>query len=87
MAGGSRRDERVSRSPKEVRAIARSIAEGIGEDSDEMIAMIKLRGRSLVERYGLTRPADRIADMFDIDCLSAVVRALEDLRQRGASEG
>ena len=30
MAGGSRRDEKVSRSPKEVRAIARSIAEEIG---------------------------------------------------------
>ena len=43
-----------------------------------MIAMIKLRGRSLVERYGLKEAADRIADMFDIDCMSAVVRALED---------
>ena len=78
MSGEGRRDEKVSRSPKEVRAIARSIAEEIGEESDEVIAMIKLRGRSLVGRYGLKEAADRIADMFDIDCMSAVVRALED---------
>ena len=82
MAGGSCRGEKVTRSPKEVRAIARSIAEEIGEDSDEVIAMIKLRGRLLVKRYGLTQAAERIADMFYIDCLSAVVRALETSSSR-----
>ena len=78
MAGVSRRDEKVSRSPKEVRAKARSIAEEIGENSGEVLEMIESRGRSLVECYEVTRAADRIADMFGIDCLAAVVRALED---------
>ena len=76
MAGGSSREEKVSRSPKEVRATARSIAEEIGEDTDEVLRVIELRGRSLLQRHGLTRAAELIADMFDLDCVSAVARAL-----------
>ena len=78
MAGGGRRVEKVSRSPKEVRATARSITEEIGEDVDEVLRVIDSRGRSLVERYGMTRAAERVADMFDLDCVSAVLRALEE---------
>ena len=41
--------------------------------------MIGSRACSLVERYGVTLAAERIVDMFEIDCLAAVVRALEDV--------
>ena len=79
MADLSRRDKTVSRSPKQVRAKARSIAEEIGENTEEMLGMIGSRACSLVERYGVTLAAERIVDMFEIDCLAAVVRALEDV--------
>ena len=78
MAEGSGREETVSRSPKEVRAIARDITEEIGVDSDELHRLIEVRGVSLVQRYGLTQAADRIADILGIECVSAVVRALDD---------
>ena len=40
--------------------------------------MIGSRGCSLAERYGVTLAAERIAGMFEVDCMAAIARALED---------
>ena len=43
--------------------------------SEEVLGMIGSRGCSLAERYGVARAAERIADMFDVDCVAAIARA------------
>ena len=82
MTDESRRGKTVSRSPKQVWAKARSIAEGINESSNGILGMIGSRGCSLAERYGVPRAAERIVDMFDVDCVVAIARALKSSSAR-----
>ena len=67
----------MQRSPQQVRRRAAEIADEVAEESRRVHDATADRGRVLVDRYGYEGAATRISEMFDVESVEAVVRALE----------